>query len=264
MLYVVVLTAVVISQSTCVGQILPGQIPRQIIPRQVITGQDQVQQQQDFFLIDESGTTVDGTGPGTGSILQLFPLALLTLAVTMMGMVTMSTVTSGTTVASTTTSVTVPTTQTAAQTTPCVPTNCPAGYRLLTDQAVSPNCYFFSGNNEATWSTAQKICSTQRGAYLWRPNSEEEAEAVRISIGIEQNRDIWVGANSPGHDGNYVFDGDNGDLSFCSLPFGEHNSFTKKGCVEIEFTNEYVWNWDDDACKSTHRYVCEFPRITCP
>lgn len=38
---------------------------------------------------------------------------------------------------------------------PCVPTNCPVGYRMLNDQTISPNCYFYSENNKASWSTAQ-------------------------------------------------------------------------------------------------------------
>ncbi|VDI01808.1 Hypothetical predicted protein, partial [Mytilus galloprovincialis] len=257
-LAVVVLTAVFISQRTCIGQFLPGQIPTQIF-----TGQDQIQQ-QDFVIINEIGTTVDGTGLGTGSILPLFPLVLLTLAVTMMGMTTMSDVTIGTTTVPVTVPTTITATKSAIQTTPCVPTNCPVGYRMLNDQTISPNCYFYSENNKASWSTAQKICSMQLGAYLWKPDSQQEADAVQSAFSIEQDKDIWIGANSPGHDGNYVFDGDNGDFSFCNLPFGEHALYSKKGCIEIEFSPNNVWNWDDDFCKDSYRYLCEFSRITCP
>ncbi|XP_063416481.1 uncharacterized protein LOC134698121 [Mytilus trossulus] len=165
-------------KKTCVGQFLPGQIPRQIF-----TGQDRIQQ-QDFVIINEIGTTVDGTGFGTGSILPLFPLVLLTLAITMMGMTTMSDVTIGTTTVPVTVPTTITATISATQTTPCVPTNCPAGYRMINDQTISTSCYFYSVNNEASWSTAQKICSMQPGAYLWKPDSQQEAEAVQSAFSI--------------------------------------------------------------------------------
>ncbi|CAC5402991.1 CLEC3A [Mytilus coruscus] len=264
-LSMVVLTVVFISQSSCVAQNFPGQIPEQIIPRQVITSQDQVEQQQDFFLIDEGGTTVDGTGIGTGSALQtalqLFPIALLTLAVPMMAMARTSI--SGTTVAPTTATVTVPTTQTATPTTPCVPTNCPDGYVLLNDQAVSPNCYLYSGTSKGKWYYAMKKC-TMKGAYLWRPNSEAEANAVKDNFQFGTDDKIWTGANSPGHDGNFVFAVENSAFSLTSLPFGEFDNFDNNDCVEISLNNQNVWKWNDEDCLENYLYICEFPRNTCP
>ncbi|XP_071127309.1 uncharacterized protein [Mytilus edulis] len=264
-LFILVLTVICISHRTCVAQIFPGQtplqIPGQIFPGQVIPGQDQVERQQDFFLIDDSGTT-DEAGIGSGSALQtalqLFPLALLTLAVPMMEMARTSTASIGTTVVTTT----VPTTQTATQTTPCVPTSCPDGYMLLNDQTASPNCYLFSGLAKGKWYYAKRQC-TMKGAYLWRPNSEAEANAVKNKFEFGTN-EIWTGASSPTHDDKFVFDVENVDLSILSPPFGEFNNFENDDCVHISLNAMNVWEWDDEECLENYRYVCEFPRKTCP
>ncbi|VDI08000.1 Hypothetical predicted protein [Mytilus galloprovincialis] len=234
---------VFISQNTCVTQFLPGQIlgqisgqiPRQILPRQVITRQDIEEEQQELFLIDEGGTAslpVDGTRQGTGSFLQLLPIPLLTMAVPMVAMAMMTMMspvnagtTSGTSVATTIVPVTVPTTQAAALTTQCVPTiNCPKGYELLGDQTASANCYFNSVQNGVetkTWANAQASCAMTPGAYLWRPNSAAEGSAVFDMFTLATNANIWTGANSPGHDDNYVFVVDNGVFSYANVPFGD-------------------------------------------
>ncbi|XP_076072015.1 uncharacterized protein LOC143043720 [Mytilus galloprovincialis] len=91
----------------------------------------------------------------------------------------------------TTVSVTVPTPQAAVPTTQCVPTNCPANYRLLNDQTASSNCYFDSGTqSDLIWSDARKACTATPGAYLWRPNSRAEADAVKNTFDIEH--DEWI------------------------------------------------------------------------
>ncbi|XP_071123513.1 toll-like receptor 4 [Mytilus edulis] len=191
----VLLTVVFISQSACVTQFLPAQIPRQITLRQVITGQNLEEEQQDFFRIDEGRTAVGGPGRGTGSFLQSFPIPLLTLVVPMVAMAIMTMMSrTPTNVQVTVPDILpsrtptyvqvivpgiVPTTQTAALPIPCVPTNCPEGYMLLFDQTASPNCYFHSEQNiEATWANALSVCTMTPGASLWRPNTEAEADAV--------------------------------------------------------------------------------------
>ncbi|CAC5422849.1 unnamed protein product [Mytilus coruscus] len=218
---------------------------------QIIPGRNPIDQQPEIFIIDDSGARetlfVDGTGFGTGSAFGLLPITFLTIALLMIPMAMMpmmSTVTS--------------------ETTPCVPTNCPATYRLLTDQTASPNCYFDSGDSKQTWSDALKTCTSTPGAYLWRPNTEAEANAVKNTFGFANDIDIWTGANSPTHDGNYVFAVDNGAFSFTSVPFGERaSSITNLDCVEIELTDSNNWNWDDDECNDEYRFICEFPRKVC-
>ncbi|CAC5364476.1 unnamed protein product [Mytilus coruscus] len=164
---------------------------------QIIPGQNPIDQQTDIFLIDDSGARetsfVDGSGFVTGSDFGLPPIPFLAIALLMIPMVMMtmmSTVTSETSVAPrpvvpTIVSVTVPTTQAAVQPTPCVPTICPTSYRLLTDQTASPNCYFYSGGTELPWADALKACTLIPGAYLWRPNTRDEANAVINMFGVE-------------------------------------------------------------------------------
>ncbi|XP_063415842.1 uncharacterized protein LOC134697491 [Mytilus trossulus] len=168
----------------------------------IIPEQNPIDQQTDVVFIDDSGTRetsfVDGPGLGTGSDVGLLPLPLLALALLMIPMVMMpmmSSVTSESSIAvapipvvSTPVSVTV--TQAAVQTTtPCVPTNCPAEYRLLNDQTASPNCYRFSGTGKLSWYEALKACTNTPGAYLWKPNDEKEADAVRSVFAFGK---LWV------------------------------------------------------------------------
>ncbi|CAC5359204.1 unnamed protein product [Mytilus coruscus] len=133
---------------------------------QIITGQNPFDQQPDIVVIVNSrtlGTTlVGGTDFGTVSAFEFLPIPFLAIALLMMAMRIMrmtSNVTIRTSVASrpvvpTTVSVTVPLTQAAAQTTPCVPTNCPEGYIISNDLTASTNCYFFSGDDKESWSSA--------------------------------------------------------------------------------------------------------------
>lgn len=244
---------------------------------QIIPGQNPIDQQTDIFLIDDSGARetsfVDGSGFVTGSDFGLPPIPFLAIALLMIPMVMMtmmSTVTSETSVAPrpvvpTIVSVTVPTTQAAVQPTPCVPTICPTNYRLLTDQTVSPNCYFYSGGTELPWADALKACTQTPGAYLWRPNTRDEANAVINMFGVARNVEIWTGANSPTHDENFVFAVDNAAFSLTNLPFGEWevNDFGED-CVEIQLEYSDVWEWENEVCDDEISYICELPRITCP
>ncbi|XP_052067962.1 lithostathine-1-like [Mytilus californianus] len=277
----VLLTVVFISQSTCVIQLLPrqipgqipGQIPRQIIPRQVITRQGVEEEQQQIFLISDGETAVGGTGRGTGSFLQLFPIPLLTLAVPMMAMAMMTmmnTVTDGTTVAAPIVPVTVPTTQSAAQTTPCVPADCPNRYVLLDDQTVSPNCYFINEQDDddrLAWASALVKCIRTPGAYLWMPSSETQVNAVFEKLSFPKNTDVWTGGYSPDNNGNYVFAVTNSPLPYTNVPFGETFSFQSSECITIRIRSSEgteAPKWDDEPCASRYRYICEFPRKTCP
>ncbi|CAG2184479.1 unnamed protein product [Mytilus edulis] len=216
---------------------------------------------------------VDGSGLGTGSDFGLLPIPLLALALLMIPMIMMpmmSSVTSESSVA-------------VApyllcqhlfwllfhqhkplykqQVTPCVPTNCPAGYRLLNDQTASPNCYQYSDTSQLRWSEALTACANTPGAYLWKPNDEKEADAVRSLFAFGTNVDIWIGANSPLHNGNYEYAVAGGALSLTNLPFGTlFADNTQEDCIEIEVNGNNTWEWDDESCDNTYRYICEVPR----
>ncbi|XP_076071674.1 uncharacterized protein LOC143043088 [Mytilus galloprovincialis] len=246
----------------------------------IIREQNPIDQQTDIFFIDDSGTRetsfVDGSGLGTGSDFGLLPNPLLALALLMIPMIMMpmmSSVTSESSsavapipVVSTPVLVTVPSTQAAVQTTtPCVPTNCPAEYRLLNDQTASPNCYRYSGVGKLSWSESLKECTKTPGAYLWKPNDEKEADAVRSVFAFGTDVDVWIGAHSPLHDGNYEYAVVGGALSLTNLPFGTlFTDTSKEDCIEIEVNNSNVWEWDDEGCDDKIRYICEVPRQTCP
>ncbi|VDI15390.1 Hypothetical predicted protein, partial [Mytilus galloprovincialis] len=98
---------------------------------------------------------------------------------------------------------------------PCV--TCPRGFRLLPNQTSSANCYFNSLDSKP-WEEAQLSCASTPGAYLYRPNTIQEANDVRDHITDEHS--IWTGANDKDTDGNFTFITENSPFSFNDLPFG--------------------------------------------
>ncbi|VDI46844.1 Hypothetical predicted protein [Mytilus galloprovincialis] len=262
----------------------------------IIPGQNPFDQRSDFIFIGDSGTLettfnlVEESGVDTGSAFGFLPISFVSIALLMMavGMLTMpSSVTSRASVeprpiaprpyvqsflaieAAAQTTAPAPT-PAPAQTTPCIPTNCPADYSLLDDQTAGQNCYLYGGNTKEVWSDALKVCTLTPGAYLWRPNTRAEADAVKNKFTIGNDVFIWTGANSPTHDENFVFAVDNAALSLLNLPFGVLDSAGRLGedCVNIEFDtnggNNGDWEWENDDCDDDHRYICELPRKTCP
>ncbi|XP_071137193.1 uncharacterized protein [Mytilus edulis] len=103
---------------------------------------------------------------------------------------------------------------------PCVPETCPNGFKLLSNQPSSANCYYTSGANRVTWNTAADNCASTDGAYLWRPNTAQEANAVQNEFNIPDDLPIWTGANDIDNDGTFTFAIENGPFSFNELPFG--------------------------------------------
>ncbi|XP_071124017.1 uncharacterized protein [Mytilus edulis] len=141
----------------------------QFIPSFILE-QNPIDQQQDVILLDdrESSETsfLDGSDFGTGLNFGLTTIPFLALALLMIPMVMMTMMSTTETpmpVVPTSVSVTVPTPQAVVPTTQCVPTNCPANYRLLNDQTASSNCYFDSGTqSDQRWSSA-RFLSTEAG-----------------------------------------------------------------------------------------------------
>ncbi|CAG2200712.1 unnamed protein product [Mytilus edulis] len=245
---------------------------------QIIPEQNSIDQQTDIFLVDDSGARetsfVDSSGFGTGSDFGLpsipfLPIALLMIPMVMMTMMTMmSTVTSETSVAPIpvvprTGLATVPTTQADVQTTPCVPTTCPTSYRLLADQTISPNCYSYDEDTERNWGDALESCTLIPGSYLWRPNTQDEANAVFNLFNIDTSDEIWTGANSPTHNENFVVAGDTAAFSLTNLPFGEWDEGDfGEDCVEIEVNTLGVWLWENEDCRDEIPFICELPRVS--
>ncbi|XP_071141573.1 pulmonary surfactant-associated protein D-like isoform X2 [Mytilus edulis] len=144
---------------------------------------------------------------------------------------------------------------------PCVP--CPDGYSLLDNQTVSPNCYYYSASIEDTWQSAQANCSNTDGAYLWRPNSEAEAEAVRDKFFNLLTPRLWTGANDLNNDNTFEFVTDGGLFSFNAAPFGLAVPLggPQNVCVSIQEFNDWAWGQTD--CDVSRTFVCEVP-TTCP
>ncbi|VDI73640.1 Hypothetical predicted protein, partial [Mytilus galloprovincialis] len=255
----------------------------------IIPGQNPFDQRSDFISIGDSGTLettfnlVEESGVDTGSAFGFLPIPFVSIALLMMafGMLIMpSSVTSRASVEprpieprpdvqlflATQAATALAPTPAPAQTTPCIPTNCPADYTLLDDRTASQNCYLYSGNTEEVWSDALKACALTPGAYLWRPNIRAEADAVKNKFGIGNDVHIWTGANSPTHDENFVFAVDNAVLSLVDLPFGvlDEDGNIGEDCVEIEFdTNSGKtddWEWENNDCDDEYEYICELPR----
>ncbi|VDH98588.1 Hypothetical predicted protein [Mytilus galloprovincialis] len=75
---------------------------------------------------------------------------------------------------------------------PCVPEGtCPKGFKLLSNQTSSANCYYLSGLNAVSWNTAKDNCASTDGAYLWRPNTAQEANAVQNEFNIRKLRKYY-------------------------------------------------------------------------
>ncbi|XP_052103631.1 uncharacterized protein LOC127737138 [Mytilus californianus] len=157
---------------------------------------------------------------------------------------------------------------------PCktLPTTCPDGYTKLTNQSISPNCYLFEGRNRTDrtdWHVANAICTSTPGAYLWIPETREEAEAVFVKFDIYgklRDFDVFTGANNLADRYSYVYAVTNATFDPNNLPFGIPLSgnphFNIKNCFELEWDVEKrVFEWDADNCSgsSNEAYICEFP-----
>ncbi|CAC5407395.1 unnamed protein product [Mytilus coruscus] len=157
---------------------------------------------------------------------------------------------------------------------PCksLPTTCPKGYTKLCDQTISPNCYLFGGNSMldfTSWHVALARCLNTPGAYLWIPETLEEAEAVRVKFNIiEAGFDVYTGANNLADNNTYVFAVTNDPFDWDNLAFGIQDGNlgleASSGCLELEF-NFYdngtaYFGWDSDKCgEELEAYICEFP-----
>ncbi|XP_071144249.1 uncharacterized protein [Mytilus edulis] len=152
---------------------------------------------------------------------------------------------------------------------PCVPETCPIGFKLLSNQTSSANCYSMSnGKTAASWDTARAICAQTDGAYMWRPNTEQEAKAVLIELNSPGNvLDVWTGANDIDYDGNYLFAGDNSPFSLNNLPFGEASTVDPHSscAVKLHTVGGASWYWEIVPCSSTAGYyICEYKLRVCP
>ncbi|XP_052077793.1 uncharacterized protein LOC127715671 isoform X1 [Mytilus californianus] len=142
---------------------------------------------------------------------------------------------------------------------------CPATYMMLADTTISPNCYIGSGTSALPWVEALANCLRTPGAYLWRPNSESEANAVRNKLGIATDVMVWTGANILTNDG-YSFIVENSEFLFTAPPFGTAATpAAGNDCVSIQLpaTLGATYQWTAKMCTESNAYVCEVPP-TCP
>ncbi|VDI77167.1 Hypothetical predicted protein, partial [Mytilus galloprovincialis] len=66
---------------------------------------------------------------------------------------------------------------------------------------------------------ASSSCASTQGAYLWRPNTIQEANDVRDEL--IGGSAVWTGATFRVKDGNYIFSIENGTSFLNSVPYGE-------------------------------------------
>ncbi|XP_071128244.1 uncharacterized protein [Mytilus edulis] len=219
-----------------------------------------------------------GTGNGLESLLQFFPLLFIVPVIAMMRITSPRTTTAvnkcncqcEVTLPPTTQS-SPPTSDSSTTNTPCVPTNCPPGYVLLSDENASPNCYLYSGDeNTKSWADARRSCSMTPGAFLWNANSKKEAFAVRSRFNIGPKA-FWSGGKKDSN-GKFVFEIDNIELVYDqeNIPFGiALDAFFGPNlideCFIISPVNIFLlWGFGPRPCTDLYSYVCEFPRKICP
>ncbi|CAG2194731.1 unnamed protein product [Mytilus edulis] len=146
---------------------------------------------------------------------------------------------------------------------PCVPETCPMDFRLLANQANSADCYFYGRHSTESWEKAKLICASTPGAYLWRPNTIQEANIVRDQIIREHF--VWTGANDRDKDGNYIFDIENSPFSKTSLPFGLGSFRNEAELVYVDIQYDYnfvTWLWENQNSNYLNRYLCEYQRVS--
>ncbi|XP_076071950.1 uncharacterized protein LOC143043607 [Mytilus galloprovincialis] len=140
---------------------------------------------------------------------------------------------------------------------------------VLPNQASSTNCYSDSGTvatNNRNF-LALLVCTMTPGAYLWRPNTEAEAAAVRNKYNFPNDVFVWTGANDVDGDGTFTFAIENGQLNVATPPFGTGvtDGTGVSDCVGIRFVAATMtWEWSERLCTETLRYICEYPRRVCP
>ncbi|XP_063411905.1 uncharacterized protein LOC134700112 [Mytilus trossulus] len=150
---------------------------------------------------------------------------------------------------------------------PCIQeTACLEGYRLLPNQASSDHCYkvFNQGTHNQGWVEAAVHCAKPPNGYSWRPNTAQEANAVRDLFNLPNDTYIWTGANDWDKTGNYTFHIENSPFSFNSLPFGLGEFDPDPDIlfgVMIKFdTDRNRWLWKNRYFGRYHLYVCEYKR----
>ncbi|CAG2194736.1 unnamed protein product [Mytilus edulis] len=134
------------------------------------------------------------------------------------------------------------------------------GFILLANQTNSADCYFYDGRSEL-WEKAKLICASTPGAYLWRPNTIQEANDVRDQI--FRTRVVWTGANDRDKDGNYIFDIENSPFSKTSVPFGSGLFRNEAELVYVDIQYDYnfaTWLWKNQNSNYRNSYLCEYQR----
>ncbi|XP_063416447.1 uncharacterized protein LOC134698085 [Mytilus trossulus] len=257
-----------------------------------VVGRPSGQQQQDFFVNEDSFANRATTGTGTGIDLgPAFPILSLLFIVPLLALVGASTTTrvapaivpQSIVMSVPPAIVTCPPAEASTTTTsaPCVPTNCPPGYMMLTGENAGTNCYLYSGENtKKSWDEAMSACAMTPGAFLWNPNTKAEVSAVRDKFSLPANVCLWVGGKKDSN-GKFVFEID--DTGFVleqkTIPYGVNGALLDTEGILIDPNGECLginpvsnlvdnettfWTWGPQACSFAATYVCEFPRKTCP
>ncbi|VDI68838.1 Hypothetical predicted protein [Mytilus galloprovincialis] len=108
----------------------------------------------------------------------------------------------------------------------------------------------------------QLDCARTRGAYLWRPNTAQEAAAVRNEFDLANNAFLWIGALDIDQDNTFTFAIENGELDLNKVPFGTAPIIDinpGSDCLGITFDGTQWRRWADGLCVNPRRYICEYP-----
>ncbi len=122
---------------------------------------------------------------------------------------------------------------------------CPASYQIV----VATTSKYLAVDNSATWDQAQAACAAD-GQHLAIFEDQNERDLV---VTLLPTRDLWIGVTDRVTLGTWLTVT---GVPATYLPWtaGEPDLITSERCVETESP---AYNYIDQLCSATQRYVCE-------
>lgn len=126
----------------------------------------------------------------------------------------------------------------------------PAG---CTAQNINGRTYLMC-NVLKTWTEARDFCVAQGLDLLTVTDAAENNAVGAAASAAFANNSWWIGLNDTGAENDFVWAGNQG-VSYLNFNAGEPNNAGNEDCIEQSPASPYKWN--DLACASPRRFVCE-------
>jgi len=127
-------------------------------------------------------------------------------------------------------------------------TDCPCPINWHEDHA-----YLFC-EDRRSWTDAREVCAGV-GYHLLTVDSEPENEWVHELSDVLSTSPWWTGLNDRDSEGDFVWE-DGTALDYTNWHDGEPNDWFDEDCMVLK-TFHPARDWNDDACESSHRFICE-------